>query len=418
MLEIIFGFVGCLLVVAWAPPATAECDGIPRCELVWADEFDGSEVDSAKWSFQLGDGSEVGLPRGWGNNELQFYQESNATVGDGVLTLIAREESVSGFGYTSARLRTLGKGDWRYGRFEMRARLPVGQGLWPAFWMLPSTEVYGGWAASGEIDIMENVGQEPERVTGTLHYGSPWPRNAFSGSEYLLADGLFHEDFHVFAVEWERGEIRWYVDGEQYATQTDWFSSGGPFPAPFDRGFYLLLNVAVGGNLPGSPDSTTTFPQELVVDYVRVYQAAAAKGAQVSTTSLSFDQAEKMKRIDAVLSLPFENQARKKDRASDRRRLVCSLRARGTKGFVAVRGTLRLALHGTTGGTSWTGRAIKAALDGRAEASFSADDIDRLVSEAAGEEAAVELFQITFDGAGGKKVMRLDVDCFQQASAN
>jgi beta-glucanase (GH16 family) len=155
---------------------------------------------------------------------------------------------------------------------EMRARMPIGQGLWSAFWMLPSDSIYGTWAASGEIDIVEHLGNQPERILGTIHYGGSFPSNVYSGTNYFLPSGTFHDDFHVFAVEWELGEIRWYVDGTQYGTRTSWYSTGGPFPAPFDIDFHLLLNLAVGGNLPGPPDAWTEFPQEFVVDYVRVYQ--------------------------------------------------------------------------------------------------------------------------------------------------
>lgn len=253
----------------------AQCVTIPGCTLVWSDEFDGSEVDLGKWTFQLGDGSEVGLPSGWGNNELQYYTADNTTVSDGMLTIEARNETVaSGFLYSSARLRSRFKGDWTYGRFEMRAKMPVGKGLWPAFWMLPSeTSIYGTWAASGEIDIMEYVGSEPSRIFGTLHYGDAWPNNVFTSNEYELESGTFNDNFHEYAIEWDAQEIRWYIDGEEYARQDDWFTTAGPFPAPFDINFHLLLNLAVGGNLPGSPSSETVFPQQLVIDYVRVYQA-------------------------------------------------------------------------------------------------------------------------------------------------
>lgn len=396
-------------------PAAAQCDRIALCELVWADEFDGSEVDEGKWDFQLGDGTAYGLPGGWGNNERQYYQSENAVVADGFLTITAREETVSGYSYTSARMRTAGLAEWRYGRFEMRARLPVGQGLWPAFWMLPADEAYGGWAASGEIDIMEYIGSKPEEVFGTLHYGAPWPNNAFSGNEYELPAGTFHDDFHVFAIEWQPGEIRWYVDGVHFATQTEWFSTGGPYPAPFDQDFHLLLNLAVGGNLPGSPDATTEFPQELVVDYVRVYQAAAAKGTQVSAASLLFDKAERMKKIDASLTIPFENQARKKDKLSDRRSLSCSVQARSTAKALSVKGKLALRLEGASGGEAWAGRTVKESFDKSGGASFSGDQIEELVDEAAGAGADVERFRLEFDGSGGKKVERLDFDCWQSA---
>ena len=264
------------VLTAAVRPAAAQCAELPECELVWSDEFDGTEVDLSRWTFQLGDGTEVGLPPGWGNNELQYYQAENATVADGFLTITAKEESVGGRDYTSARMRSLGKGDWTFGRMEMRARMPIGKGLWQAFWMLPSDTRYGTWAASGEIDIVEYVGSRPYRILGTIHYGRPWPGNVYSTSDYDLPSGTFHDDFHVFAVEWEYGEIRWYVDGLLFATRTYWFSTGGPFPAPFDVDFHLLLNLAVGGNLPGPPNGSTVFPQEYVIDYVRVYQVPPA----------------------------------------------------------------------------------------------------------------------------------------------
>ncbi len=269
----------CSLVfsMGWAPSASAQCVELPGCVLVWSDEFDGTEVDTSKWTFQLGDGAEVGLPGGWGNNELQYYQPDNASVADGLLTITAREESVGGLNYTSTRMRSLGKGDWTFGRFEMRAKMPIGQGLWPAFWMLSSdTSIYGPWAASGEMDIMEYIGSEPDKIFGTIHYGASFPGNIFSSTDYVLppGTGTFNDGFYTFAMEWKFGEIVWYIDGLEYARRGagDWFSTGGPFPAPFDVDFHLLLNLAVGGNLPGPPDATTVFPQEFVVDYVRVYQ--------------------------------------------------------------------------------------------------------------------------------------------------
>ncbi len=255
------------LLLGSAAPAAAQCDGLAGCVLVWSDEFDGTDVDLGKWTFQLGDGSEVGLPGGWGNNELQYYQAENATVAGGLLTITAREESVGGLDYTSARMRSLGKGDWTFGRMEMRARMPIGQGLWPAFWMLSSDlSIYGPWAASGEIDIVEYIGSDPNRIFGTIH-----------------------DDFHVFAIEWEPGEIRWYVDGVEFASRDSWFSTSGPFPAPFDVDFHLLLNLAVGGNLPGPPDGTTVFPQEYVIDYVRVYQIPNDKPVVAITSPMPSD---------------------------------------------------------------------------------------------------------------------------------
>lgn len=243
----------------------------PGWTLVWSDEFDGTALDESKWSLQLGDG----CPNlcGWGNAELQTYTAQNHSVSDGTLKITAREESDGTF--TSTRMRTLGKGDWTYGRFEIRAKLPTGQGLWPAIWLLFSEDTYGGWAASGEIDIMEAIGSEPGEVFGTLHYGGPAPGNVFSGEPFDLTFGTYDEDFYVFTIEWEEGEIRWYVNNMLYQTQTsdDWFTTGSDNPAaPFDHDFHMILNVAVGGNLPGNPDDSTVFPQTMEVDYVRVYQ--------------------------------------------------------------------------------------------------------------------------------------------------
>lgn len=251
------------------PPTEPPDSGV--WTLVWSDEFEGSTLDGSRWSAQTGDGCDLGIC-GWGNNELQWYQAENAVVADGLLTITARQESVEGKSYTSARLRTARKGDWTYARIEARARLPRGQGIWPAIWMLPTDNVYGSWAASGEIDIMELVGHEPATVHGTLHYGGEWPANQSSGDSYTLESGVFQDSFHTFALEWEDGVMRWFVDDTLYQTQRQWSTSVAPYPAPFDQRFHLLVNVAVGGDWPGSPDGSTSFPQELEIDWIRVYQ--------------------------------------------------------------------------------------------------------------------------------------------------
>jgi beta-glucanase (GH16 family) len=240
-------------------------------KLVWSDEFDGKELDFAKWGAE-----ENG--HGGGNGELQYYvdRHENVRVENGHLVIEARKEKFNAAGvekdYTSGRIRTKRRASWRHGRFEIRAKLPSGRGIWPAIWMLPEKENYGGWAASGEIDIMELVGHEPAKVHGTLHHGASWPKNVHTGKPFELKQGSFADDFHTFAIEWEKGEIRWYVDGELYQTQTKWSSTGGAFPAPFDQPFHLILNVAVGGAWPGPPDAGTVFPQRMTVDWVRVYQ--------------------------------------------------------------------------------------------------------------------------------------------------
>ena len=265
--------------------------------LVWQDEFSGNGIDSDKWSHERN-------CFGGGNNEAQCYTDApeNSWVVNDILHIKAiREDAVgpnrvdddpnydpndvSGSGkYTSARLRTKGLGDWRYGRFEMRAKLPFGQGSWPAFWMLPTDWAYGGWPLSGEIDILEavnlKVGGE-DRVYGTLHYGGSWPGNVYTGEAYQIPGNLNPaDDFHTYAVEWEEGEIRWYLDGDHYATQTSdgWYTTAALDNAfaPFDQTFHLILNLAVGGDWPANVNDTgideSAFPQEFQIDYVRVYQ--------------------------------------------------------------------------------------------------------------------------------------------------
>jgi beta-glucanase (GH16 family) len=241
-------------------------------QLVWADEFTGDQIDPAKWEHEVN-------AWGGGNDELQYYTDrpENSFVRDGQLVIRARRETFTGpegtREFTSARLRTKGRGDWCRGRFVVRAKVPVGQGVWPAIWMLPSESRYGIWPHSGEIDIMEIVGHLPETVHGTLHYFDPASQqHAYSGAPFRLGEGNFGEGFHEFAVEWDAGAMHWLIDGEHYQTQTAWRTDAAVFPAPFDQSFHLLLNVAVGGKWPGNPDETTELPQDMVVDYVRVYR--------------------------------------------------------------------------------------------------------------------------------------------------
>lgn len=237
--------------------------------LVWADEFNGTKLDSTKWSYQIGN------RHGWGNHEKEYYTSENAIVKDGYLTIIAKKEKHDGFDYTSSRIRTINKGDWKYGKFEMRAKLPVGKGMWPAFWMMPTKSEYGGWPVSGEMDIMEYLGHDSMTVYGTLHYGGRPPNNKHTGKSYKLAEGDFHNQFHTFTLIWEKGKVQWLVDDSLYQTQTEWYTTAGEFPAPFDQEFHIILNLAVGGDWPGYPDESTRFPQKYVVDYVRVYQKTA-----------------------------------------------------------------------------------------------------------------------------------------------
>ena len=274
--------------------------------LVWADEFDGTQVDSKKWDFDLGNGfydykNNAWVP-GWGNEELQYYTDTpvNASVKDSLLTIRAVKESIHGCGYTSARLKTRRRDGTPlfaklYGRIEFRAKVPWGKGLWPALWMLPQSDLYGGWAASGEIDLMEIVGERPQEVLNSIHFGSPGTdARALITHVHPLPGGSTVADWHVYAVEWEPGEIRFYVDDVHTSTRDHWWSCSltqagagviarrasdlNPWPAPFDQPFYLVMNVAVGGNFPGTPNDATKFPAELVVDYVRVYDKLGGYG--------------------------------------------------------------------------------------------------------------------------------------------
>jgi len=240
--------------------------------LVWRDEFNAAQLDPESWFFEAGDGSQYGNP-GWGNTELQWYLPNSAQLENDSLVITARHEVSNGKNYTSARLHTRDRFAFRYGRVEARIRLPAGQGIWPAFWLLPQDNVYGRWAASGEIDIMEavNLGVAGNNtVHGTIHYGGATPGNLYSGGEYLVPMDAT-SNFHEYAIEWDPTEIRWYVDDVLYSMKDAWSSTGADYPAPFDQHFYILLNVAVGGNWPGSPDASTVFPETMEVDYVRVY---------------------------------------------------------------------------------------------------------------------------------------------------
>ena len=258
---------------------------VDEWKLVWSDEFDRSGtnldtngIDLDKWGYQNGTGAEFGLD-GWGNNEQQYYKPDNIAVENGMLTITAKEENIEGKPYTSGKLYTEPTFSQTYGKFEAKMKLPAGEGLWPAFWMMPETDEYGVWAASGELDIMEARGRLLDEVGGAIHYGRNWPNNKFAAKEYHFPSGQNITDFHVYGVEWEPGEIRWYVDGELYQTINNWDSWGADqpakfaFPAPFDKPFFMILNLAVGGNYDGGRvPSSSMMPAEMVVDYVRVYE--------------------------------------------------------------------------------------------------------------------------------------------------
>ncbi len=248
----------------------------PAWKLVWRDEFDGASgpaVDSSKWNFDVGG-------KGWGNNELETYTNRavNAHLERGLLVITALKESFTGpdgatRNYSSARLLTRNKFSQAYGRFEARIKIPYGQGIWPAFWLLGDNIGIAHWPNCGEIDIMENIGREPAIVHGTFH-GPGYSGGSGISAAYALPNGRkFSDDFHTFALEWEPNVIRFYVDGILYKTRTPADLPAGTTWV-FDHPFFIILNVAVGGGWPGNPDATTVFPQQMLVDYVRVYQRA------------------------------------------------------------------------------------------------------------------------------------------------
>ena len=242
--------------------------------LKWEDNFNGTSLNTADWNYELHD-------PGWVNSELQQYTDSdeNTFVKDGSLVIkaIKKVDADGKVSYTSGRVNTMKKQDYKYGRFEARIKSPSGKGFLPAFWMMPTNEdIYGQWPKCGEVDIMEVLGDKPEKAYGTLHFGEPHTQKQGS---YTLANSDFASEYHVYACEWEPSEIRFYVDGILYNTVNDWFTKKAGFgeatyPAPFDQSFYMIFNLAVGGSWPGNPDATTQFGEnaELKVDYVKVYQ--------------------------------------------------------------------------------------------------------------------------------------------------
>ena len=241
----------------------------PGYTLAWSDEFNGNTLDGTSWSAETGDGC-PGVC-GWGNNELQYYlaPPNNLFFQDGKMIIEAKSESYGGKNYTSSRIKTQSKKSFKYGRVDIRAILPKGKGIWPAFWMLPQENVFGGWPRSGEIDIMELVGSEPSKAAATVHYG-PGPGSIYINKSYTLSGSTFNDAFHVFSMEWQQDIMKFYVDNILYATINK--ADLGSNNYPFNESFYFLINMAVGGNLPGSPDATTIFPQWLIVDYIRMYQ--------------------------------------------------------------------------------------------------------------------------------------------------
>lgn len=254
-------------------PVVDPIDTSAPWQLVWSDEFDGpagQKPDAARWTHDVGG-------HGWGNNQLEYDTDraENASLdGQGNLAIVARAESYGGRNYTSARIKTQGLFERTFGRFEARLKLPSGQGVWPAFWLLGADIGTTGWPACGEIDVMEYRGQTPLTTQGSLHGPGYSGGGAIWTQWSLPGPAGFDDDFHVFAVDWDPARLRWEVDGEVFQTVTADHLPGGA-PWVFDSPFFIILNVAVGGGFVGSPDATTRFPQSMLVDYVRVYQRGA-----------------------------------------------------------------------------------------------------------------------------------------------
>jgi beta-glucanase (GH16 family) len=258
--------IACLIIFLFA------CQNNSERKLVWSDEFDQNGVpDPAKWDYDLGDGCPDNC--GWGNNELQYYTKDskNVRVDNGMLVIEARHDSLGGKGFTSTKILTRGLGDWLYGRLEVRAKLPRGKGTWPAIWMLPTDWKYGGWPASGEVDIMEHVGYDPGVIHGTIHTEA---YNHIKGTQKegktTVEDA--QDAFHVYAVNWEEDKMEFFVDDKLYHTvlrdPKDDYKGW-----PFDQRFYLIMNIAVGGNWGGAQGvDLDIWPQKMEIDYVRVYR--------------------------------------------------------------------------------------------------------------------------------------------------
>ena len=236
--------------------------------LAWSDEFNGKTLNASNWTYETGGG-------GWGNSELEYYTNSvnNTFLTGGYLVLEARKETVGTNNYTSARLKTEDKKTFTYGRIDIRAKLPKGQGLWPALWMLGNNISQSGysWPACGEIDIMELLGNNPQRVYSTVHWGQVnLSFHDSKGGNYSLSSGSFFDTFHVFSMQWDATKMVFLVDDNTIFTINKSEMTTGTYP--FDKPFFFIFNVAVGGAWPGNPDSSTIFPQRMIVDYVRIYQ--------------------------------------------------------------------------------------------------------------------------------------------------
>lgn len=236
---------------------------------VWEEGFQSANLNTAVWNYELGDGCPGNC--NWGNNELQFYQEKNAQLSDGYLIIEGKKETVGGKNYTSARLTTQRKRSFKYGRIDIRAAIPEGKGYWPALWMLGDNISQVSWPACGEIDIMESSGDKINRVVGAAHFGATVAQYRFrTGVSFSTGEYDFNTSFNVFSIIWEENKIQWLVNNVPYHQLTPSDMNGQPYP--FNQSFFFIINLAIGGNFPGSPDARTVFPRWFVVDYIKVFQ--------------------------------------------------------------------------------------------------------------------------------------------------
>ena len=238
----------------------------PGYNLVWSDEFSGTSLDNNNWTYEIGG-------NGWGNSELEYYTNSiknTFVTNGGYLVIEARKENIASNNYTSARLNTAGKKEFKYGRIDIRAKLPISKGMWPALWMLGANFPAAGWPACGETDIMELIGTNPAQVVGSIHWALANGSAGTYNNNYNLSTGDFSQKFHVFTLVWALNSVKLYVDDNLYLSATNANVTSGTYP--FNNPFFFIFNVAVGGNWPGNPDSTTIFPQRMIVDYIRVFQ--------------------------------------------------------------------------------------------------------------------------------------------------
>ncbi|MDQ3015112.1 MAG: family 16 glycosylhydrolase [Bacteroidota bacterium] len=241
----------------------------PGYNLIWRDEFVGDVLNTVDWTYEIGNGCPNNC--GWGNNELEYYRQENTSIVNGHLVITAKKQNFAGHDYTSSRLITKGKQQFKFGRIDIRAALPEGKGIWPALWMLGSNIDAVGWPSCGEIDIMEMTGDVPNRVVGTVHYGTNLAQHQYNSvSKFVSSGDSYQEKFHVYSINWENNLIEFLVDDVVYHTITPADLNGQPYP--FNKFFFFTMNLAVGGAWPGNPDSSTKFPQYLIVDYIRVFQ--------------------------------------------------------------------------------------------------------------------------------------------------